>query len=253
MLQQSFTADDAPVRLSQSAVKMGKLLAESQYGNETEIGRLLEELITEKFSGRENSGGSAVVPLAVVEKLAREMDEKLTCVYKALAQKSADLGSRLASLMTIANFESTLSEQLLRDKHYQDEWSRKTYEVLRKNCLQTTLSGVGDAKEAKLLAQRETIRDLEVEIARLRKEMETVKQKEDDAQNKSLDWAYKYDKAVKALDGYDHLVQWYEKLVHDVPVIRKKNSGFILEQSWEGALAEFLHYHPKPDKPLFRV
>lgn len=253
MLQQKYAADAAPVRLSQHAMKMAKLLAERQCGSEAEIERLLEELITEKFTGRDNSGGGSKVSLAALEKLAREIDEKITCVYQAIEEKNTDLGSRLAGLLTVANFESTLSEQLLRNKYYQDERSRNTYEMLRKNCLQTALSGLDGSDEAKVLAQRETIRDLEGEIARLHKEIKTVTQKEDETQKKSLELKCKYDKAVKALDGYNFLVQWYEKLVQEVPVIRKKNSGFILEQSWEGALAEFLHYHPRPDKPLFRV
>ena len=52
--------------------------------------------------------------------------------------------------------------------------------------------------------------------------------------------------AIEGLKSYTKLTEWYEKLVQQVPIIRKKNSGIIRVQTWEGVVECYIRDNPKP-------
>jgi chromosome segregation ATPase len=193
------------------------------------------------------------IPVELVENLEKNLLTKLEEFCGHIEDKNKYIGDKLANMMTLANFEGKLIELMLQNKHFTDGRGQAAYEQLKEYAKDITINSLGNLSDTTNLKLSEELMAAKDEIAALQVTVEKAKQSEIELQekcNKLRDENNQNKDQIKACerknDEYKKLIIWYEKLVMDVPTIRKKNSSLLWSQNWDSALSEYIHGNPKP-------
>lgn len=167
--------------------------------------------------------------------------------------KENDLFDRISGLLMTSGFETSLMQSMLSEMYCRDKKATARYEDIRTAAIIKAKKQFGEIHAAKNLELQESIRKLSNELERLSGEVQVLTQEKKTLQEKNQNIGIKlsaternYNDAAVALKSYMELSQWYERLVREVPVIRKKNSGILREQTWDSALECYIEYNPKP-------
>jgi molybdopterin-biosynthesis enzyme MoeA-like protein len=166
---------------SQSTMEIKKALASMQYGSEEELEQAIEQYLEKR-----TSASSASVPLTEVGNMIEQLDEKINYIYQSLAQKNEEQAERLAGLISVTNFESTLTERLVQRKYYFDPKANGIYEELRGSILQSMAQNHGKSNIATLLELKEKLRIFEMEQSKLQTENDKVKKEMKELRAKNI-------------------------------------------------------------------
>lgn len=169
-------------------------------------------------------------------------------------QRDSQLFNKLSALVLSCSFEAELTQLMLKDQYCRDRKSAARYEELRSFVIAKLRSQLDKNETTELQELRETVRLLQNRTANYENELQKIKVNRDELK-KQLDknsceyvvLAQRYAEVVKNLEEYTRLVRWCERMVQEVPEIRRNNSGLIREQTWEGAVAEFIENNPRPE------
>jgi FtsZ-binding cell division protein ZapB len=198
------------------------------------------------MSDCESRLNTSQIPVKAEDKITKTINENLIAIFKQIERKNIERNQQLIELISLSNLESTLAEQMIKNKYYQSGKSSAAYEQMRKTIIQTIAEDTSRLSSAKIMQLEETIQSLQGEIDVLRKEVDKANQQNGNLQNTCVELREDYNKAQETAKKYKELIIWYETLVREVPGIRKKNSKFIFGQSWEETLSEYMRLYPKP-------
>lgn len=164
-----------------------------------------------------------------------------------------DLFDRLSGLLMTSGFETSLMQSILKEMYCRDKKAIARYEDIRNAAITKTKKQFGEIYAAKNLEHQEKISTLSNELEQSAKEVQILTQckialQENNASlyKKLAASERRFNDIASTLKSYEKLCQWYENLVRDVPVIRKKNSGIIREQTWDSAVECYIEHNPKP-------
>jgi predicted nuclease with TOPRIM domain len=148
----------------------------------------------------------------------------------------------------------TIIHMMLRDLFVTNKKSQERYDEIRKLAMSKLHKQFGDTPANELLQLREQAIQSQSNQYEMKKEIEVLKAKNKELcekynklVNKSNQMSKRFEQVVYIFMQYNDLVKWYNRMEKAVPEIRKRNSNWIIEQSWEGAIAEYEHYNKRPE------
>lgn len=250
-MSETIKGESSELTLSSEITSLCKNAAYLLGGIESDVETLIKNAVN--FYMRHQKDNTNPQLPEMEQTLIKQFDMLTANLQNILAQRDSALLNKLPALMLACGFEAELTQLMLRDQYCRDSKSTARYEQLRSFVISKLGSQFENNETTELLELRETGRLLQNQTTKYLEELQEIKKKKDELklQLSSKDAEYttlarQYTDVKNNLEAYTRLVQWYERLVEEVPKIRKKNSGLIKEQSWDGAVAEFIYYNPRP-------
>lgn len=190
------------------------------------------------------------------ETLIKNLDTQFQQLLHVLMQKDQEAAATSEALIASSCFETSLCEAMLKDMYCRDKKLAVRYNELRSAAAAKIGKHFDQHQGTEALELQETVKTLHNELDRLSAEVNTLQktnaelQRKYELAQKSFTEANKQTRILKdAMQAYIYLTEWLEKRAKETPDIQRKNSGFIIVQSWEGAMAEFEEQHPRPSVP----
>jgi chromosome segregation ATPase len=186
---------------------------------------------------------------AQMQEMGKALIERLDALATSLQNVSApgnDFFSNLAGLMLSCAFETQVTHLILKEHYYRDGRAAAEYERLCGSVLSGIDKQCKDNETSNLLKLREENRLLQNRHEETSGELAKVTKERSKLNCNYMDLLHRYKNLTRQIENTEMLIEWYERLIREVPKIRQRNSGLIWVQSWEEALAEFIRDDPKP-------
>jgi hypothetical protein len=161
-------------------------------------------------------------------------------------------------MIVALSVENSAMHNMLREYFCTDRKAAMRYNQFRSQAISELKQNLGSDLTSELIDLREKVSVLESQNAFLSEQLEYSSQKEAKLQEEYSKSNSKYNrlwdlygKLANILMAYTQLSKWYGRLVAEVPQIRKRNSGLIRGQTWEGAVEEYERNSMRPQIPPF--
>ena len=255
------------VRLNQEVIVLGRSLARSIYGNEDKLGNLIEDAINFMSAHQENEARTNALLQTTEQTLFNRFDNQIESMYKALINRDNKLVERIAGLMAVSSFETTLTELMLKDLYCRDDKTKARYEEIRSLASKKMKDRYEKANLTEVLELQEKIMalekdieslkiyesELEITITNLKAKNTDLSQKKSEISKHLTETIEKLKMVIEAFKAYKELVDWYEKRDKEVPAIQDKNKKLLSRQPYEEALKEFESSNYKPHRPKINL
>lgn len=212
-----------------------------------------DELNNEIITQIPENTSSNSIPVDVVQNMVEYFVTTIAGCSQKIMDNNTLASDKLANMFTFVNFEGKTIELMLENKYYMDERGKKNYVQIKEAAMASTLNGIGKLSDTTNLKLYEELTSIKAANVELQEAVNKGKQREEQLQERYQDVYGKfntlkadYNNVAVALKSYVNVTKWHENLVQEVPVIRKKNSGIIRVQTWEGAVECYIKDNPKP-------
>jgi chromosome segregation ATPase len=143
-----------------------------------------------------------------------------------------------------------LMQLMLKDLFCNDKKNQDRYNNMKNFVLANLRQQLGETPAGELIMLREQTKQLQNNNYEMLKRMELLIAEIKKLRREIESSTCKYDQLNAYFEQFAtamwESIKWYKKLVAEVPEIRKRNSGWIRVQTWEGALIEYEQHYPQP-------
>ena len=246
------------IRLTDETIQLARKLTKLYMEDESKLGELIEEAILFYSTDKEDQSGTNALLKVTKDNLLNQFREQVESMYREFKNRDKLLAERIASLIAIQGFESTLTELLLKDIYSKDDDRKKRYEELRRVAARKMKDRYTKSDLGKMAELTEKITRLENEIQENDKKTEIIKTELKEhiqtlaKRNETLGMTNdKQNRDLKKLNYYitdlEYLIKWYERRDNSIPKLQEKNKNKLgIKQSYEKSKIEFEKKDKKP-------
>jgi len=248
------------IRITDETIQLARKLAKLYKEDEKKLGELIEDTIIFYSANREDQSRTNALLKVTEDNLLNQFKEQVESMYREFKTRDKNLAERVASLIAIQSFETTLTELMLKDLFCKDSERQNRYEELRSVAARKMKDRYDKCDMGKIAELQTKISDLE---KKLNTNIDTYKRNTGirDEKIKDLTITVKgnenrirglesdLEKLAYYVSNLEELVRWYEKRDLEVPDIQEKNKNRLgMKMSYENALNTYNERSKIPEK-----